>query len=131
MAIRCITKDLTICDYHEQRPRSRKVDLIGVTTSFWAVDGFPHTVREFCVYAELVNGVGNQTFRIKLFEKGSEDPLREYAPQEVYFPDQFVIKPFAAYISGLTLFAPGVYLIKLFNGVDEIGETEFLAGEGG
>lgn len=130
MAIRCITKDLTLCDYHVQHKLTRKIDLIGVFTAFWTDDLFPRQLPEFCVYAELVNGEGKQRFTARISLKGTDEVIAEYPTGEIYFPDPYVIKPLAIYIGDLLIRESGVYLVKLFQGDHELGEAEFLAGQG-
>ena len=113
MAVIPFAKSLYLCDYHVGYGDG-KVDLYGIFNAIHAEDGFPYAHGRFCVFAQLVNGLGQVPFYIDIRFAESETLVHTTETRTLTFPDRMSVVQLALTIEGCRFQSPGLYILELF-----------------
>ena len=113
MAILPIARSITICDHHIGF-RSGKVDLYGILNAIRPRDGFPYFNARFCVFAQLINGLGRVPFFIAIRSAETDDLVWTTQEHELFFESRTATVQMAMNIEGCRFEHAGVYLVALF-----------------
>jgi hypothetical protein len=105
-------KSLYLCDYHCGYENG-KVDLYGLFNAIRPV-AYPHTQQRFCVFAQLVNGLGQIPFFIDVRYAPRDELIYTTARNLLSFPDRTTIVQLALTIEGCRFEQPGMYFVELF-----------------
>ena len=117
-------RSLFLCDYHVGYSDG-KVDLYGIFNGIRPAE-FPHVQAQFCIFAQLVNGLGRVPFFIDI--RFARSATREWstAVRELTFPSRTTVVQLALTIEGCRFEQPGEYLIELYCGETWICDTQLL-----
>jgi hypothetical protein len=118
-------KALYLCDYHVGY-RDGKVDLYGLFNAIRSPDGFPYTQGRFCVFAQLINGLGRVPFFIDIRLAETDALVWTTAVRELNFPNRSTIVQLAYTLEGCRFEDPGVYLVELFCDNTWVCDTQLL-----
>jgi hypothetical protein len=80
-------KALTLRDYHVGY-RDGKVDLYGLLNAIRPGGGLPHAVDRFCVFAQLINGLGEVSFFVDVRYGPTDELVRNTDVRQLRFPDR-------------------------------------------
>ncbi len=111
MAVVPAAKAMYLCDYHVGSSNG-KVDLHGLFNAIRPKLGFPHTRTRFCVFAQLVNGLGDVPFFIDV-RRADDELVHTTATNILHFPDRTTVVQMALGMEGCCFERPGLYLIEL------------------
>src|SRR5579871_5199455 len=87
MAVLPVAKAMYLCDYHVGYANG-KVDLYGLFNAIRSPVGFPYTLRRFCVFAQLVNGLGEVPFFVDIRQAATDDLIYTAETRTLTFPDR-------------------------------------------
>jgi hypothetical protein len=105
-------KALYLCDYHVGYENG-KVDLYGLFNAIRPAT-YPHTQQRFCIFAQLVGGLGQVPFFIDIRYAATDGLVYTTARNVLSFPDQMTVVQVALAIEGCQFEQPGMYLVELF-----------------
>lgn len=106
-------RSLYLCDY-EVGYSNAKVDLYGLFNAIRSPTGFPHTQGQFCVFAQLVNGLGELPFFIDARFAETDELVWTTEGRKLTFPNRTTVVQLALTIEGCRFERPGLYLLELF-----------------
>ena len=107
---------LYVCDYVIGYENG-KMDIYGLINAI-RPDGYPHTQNRFCVFAQLVGGLGNVPFSIDIIYRPLDGVVWSAKVRHLRFPSREVVVQMVAEIRNCTFPDPGPYLLELYcNGV--------------
>ena len=112
-SINPVARALTLCDYH-MGYSDGKVDLFGVFDAIRPEQGFPHAHPQFCVFAQLVNGLGEVSFFVDIRSTTDDELIWTTATRRLTFPNRTTLIKLALTIEGCRFDHPGLYLVQLF-----------------
>ena len=104
---------LYVCDYHVGYENG-KADLYGLINAIRPTDGYPYTAARFCVFAQLVNGLGRIPFFIDVRDAGTDELIWTTQIKELVFPDRRTISQLAMTIEGCVFPRKGLYILDLY-----------------
>jgi hypothetical protein len=107
-----VAKGLYLCDYHVGY-ENRKVDLYGLFNAI-RPPTYPHTQGHFCVFAQLVNGLGQVPFFVDIRRAATDELIYTTTRNMLSFPSRTTLVQMALAIEGCQFDSPGVYLVELF-----------------
>jgi hypothetical protein len=110
--IRPFARALYLCDYVIGYENG-KTDLYGLFNAIRA-RAYPHTQARFCVFAQLVGGLGEVPFFVDVIFRPRNELVRTTQVQQLRFPDREVVVQMASEIQGCAFPAPGPYLLELY-----------------
>jgi hypothetical protein len=113
MAIVPVAKALTLCDYHIGYADG-KVDLYGLFNAIRPPQGYPHETARFCVFAQLINGLGQVPFFVDIRLAATDELVYTTETRHLQFPDRTTVVQLALTIHGCRFEQPGLYLVELF-----------------
>jgi hypothetical protein len=116
---------LTLCDQHIG-DNSGKVDLYGIFNSIHASQGYPFDRARFCVFAQLVNGLGKVPFFIDIRNAESDRVIRTTLVKDLLFPDRQTLIQCVMTIDGCRFPKAGLYLVELYCDNRWICDTQLL-----
>jgi hypothetical protein len=105
-------KGLYLCDSHVGYENG-KVDLYGLFNAIRPA-AYPHTQQRFCVFAQLVNGLGQVPFFVDVRYALRDELVYTTARNVLSFPDRTTVVQVALAIEGCKFDEPGMYLVELF-----------------
>jgi hypothetical protein len=108
-----VAKALSLCDYHVGYTDG-KVDLYGLFNAIRPRTGFPYTRGRFCVFAQLINGLGSVPFFIDIRFAETDELIWTTAVNELVFPSRSTVVQLAVTIEGCRFERPGLYFLELF-----------------
>ena len=108
-----VAKSLFHCDYHVGYSDG-KVDLYGIFNAIRPQGGYPHTHPQFCVFAQLVNGLGQVPFFVDIRDATSNQLIYTTGTNVLSFPNRTAVVQVALTIQGCTFPGPGLYFVELF-----------------
>ena len=120
-----VAKALYLCDYHVGYSDG-KVDLYGLFNAIRPQDGFPYTRGRFCVFAQLINGLGRVPFFIDIRFAETDELVWTTAVRELAFPSRSTVAQLALTIEGCRFERPGLYLLELFCDNTWVCDTQLL-----
>ena len=111
-AILPFARALFLCDYvigYE----TGKTDLYGL---FNAIQprSYPHRQERFCVFAQLVGGLGEVPFFVDVIFRPRNELVRTTEVQRLSFRDREVVVQMALEVQGCPFPEPGPYLLELY-----------------
>jgi hypothetical protein len=113
MAIVPVAKGLYLCDYHIGYSNG-KVDLYGIFNAIRPPNGYPYTRGRFCVFAQMVNGLGKVPVHVDFRFPATDELLWVTQTRELTFPDRTTVVQMAFTLEGWRVNGPGLYLLELF-----------------
>jgi hypothetical protein len=112
MAVVPIVKGMYLCDYHIGYSNG-KVDLYGLFNAIRPRQGFPHTQTRFCMFAQLLNGLGQVPFFIDVRFAQTDELIYTTETRSLTFPDRSTVVQMAMVIENCRFQIPGLYLLEL------------------
>src|SRR5439155_22788128 len=82
-----VAKALTLCDFHIGYSDG-KVDLYGLFNAIRPQNGYPYTRGRFCVFAQLINGLGNVPFFVDIRFAATDELVWTTETLELSFPNR-------------------------------------------
>jgi len=125
MAVVPVAKAMYLCDYHIGYSNG-KVDLYGLFNAIRPKAGFPYTRNRFCVFAQLLNGLGQVPFFIDLRFAQTDELVHTTEIRSLTFPDRHTVVQLAMVIEGCRFQSPGLYLVELFCDNTWVCDTQLL-----
>ncbi len=107
-----VAKGIHLCDYHIGYANG-KVDLYGLFNSIRPAS-YPHTQGRFCVFAQLVNGLGKIPFFVDVRDGRNEQLIHTTLIHHLLFPSRSTVVQMALRIEQCLFQQPGVYLVELY-----------------
>jgi hypothetical protein len=111
-AIRPFARALFLCDYVVGYDNG-KTDLYGLFNAI-RPSGYPHTQGRFCVFAQLVGGLGEVPFHVDVLFRPRNELVWTTEARRLRFPDREVVVQLALEIQGCPFPEPGPYLLELY-----------------
>jgi len=118
-------KALYLCDYHVGY-RDGKVDLYGLFNSIRPRGGFPYTNGRFCVFAQLVSGLGRVPFFVDIRLAETDELTWTTEVRELTFRDRQTLVQVALTIEDCRFEQAGLYLVELFCDNTWVCDTQLL-----
>ncbi len=113
MPIVPVAKSLYLCDDYVASSDG-KIDLNGLFNAIRPEEGYPHWRSRFCVFAQLVNGLGEVPFYIDIRSAKSNRSIYTTATRVLTFPDRLTVRQIVVAIAEVRFSKPGLYLLELF-----------------
>ncbi len=107
-----IARALYLCDYHIESAR-HKVDLYGIFNAI-APASYPHTQRQFCVFAQLTGGQGQVPFFVDIVFASQNELVHTTAPRHLTFRHRTELVQLALALDECSFPRPGMYLVELY-----------------
>jgi hypothetical protein len=105
-------KALYLCDHH--LATGGKADLYGIFGAIRPPHGYPHIHKQFCVFAQLTNGLGAVPFFVDVRDAETDTLVHTTKTRHLNFPDRTTVMQLALTIEGCRFERPSLYLIELF-----------------
>lgn len=107
-----VAKSVFLCDRCVPQARA-KVTLEGLFRGI-SPPRYPYVHPQFCVFAQLVGGLGNVPVFVDVLYAPQRRLVRTTNIQQLVFPNRQVVMQFAQYIIDCPFDQGGMYLIELF-----------------
>lgn len=120
-----VAKAMTLCDFHIGYSDG-KVDLYGLFNAIRPQSGYPYTRSRFCVFAQLVNGLGRIPFFVDIRFAETDELIWTTEVRELTFRDRTTIAQLALLIEGCRFDRPGLYFLELFCDNTWVCDTQLL-----
>src|SRR5438132_1898070 len=108
MAILPVAKALYLCDFHVGYSDG-KVDLYGLFNAIRPQNGYPYTRGRFCVFAQLINGLGNVPFFVDIRFAATDELVWTTETRELSFPNRNTVVQMALLMEGCRFDRSGLY----------------------
>jgi hypothetical protein len=125
MAVVPVAKAVYLCDYHIGYSNG-KVDLYGLFNAIRPEKGYPHANSQFCVFAQLINGLGQVPFFVDIRYALTDELIYTTETKFLTFPDRNTIVQMALRIEGCRFHTPGLYLLELFCDNVWVSDTQMV-----
>jgi hypothetical protein len=120
-----VAKALSLCDYHVGYSDG-KVDLYGLFNAIRPQSGYPYTRGRFCVFAQLVNGLGPVPFFVDIRFAATDELVWTTEVRHLRFPDRTTVVQMALSIEGCRFDRAGLYVLELFCDNTWVCDTQLL-----
>lgn len=120
-----VAKAMTLCDYHFGYSDG-KVDLYGLFNAIRPEAGYPYNCWRFCVFAQLVNGLGQVPFFVDIRFSETDELVWNTEVRHLRFPDRTTVVQLALSIEGCPFERPGLYTLELFCDNTWVCDTRLL-----
>lgn len=120
-----VAKAISLCDYHVGYSDG-KVDLYGLFNAIRPEAGYPYTRGRFCIYAQLVNGLGEVPFYVDIRSAETDELVWNTQVRQLRFPDRTTVVQLALSIEGCRFQQPGLYILELFCDNTWVCDTQIL-----
>ena len=120
-----VARALYLCDYHIGSSDG-KVDLYGLFNAIRSPNGFPHIGGQFCVFAQLTNGLGRVSFFIDVRFAEADELVWTSQTLELTFPSRKTVVQVAISVKGCPFDRPGLYLVELICDNSWVCDTQLL-----
>jgi hypothetical protein len=120
-----VARAITLCDYHIGYSDG-KVDLYGIFNAIHPRSGFPQTQARFCVFAQLVNGLGRMPIFVDIRSAANGDLIRTTQVRQLLFPDRATVVQVALTIEACRFEQPGLNPVELFCDNTWVCDTQVL-----
>lgn len=107
-----VAKGIYLCDYVFAYENG-KVDLYGLFNAMRA-SSYPHTQGRFCVFAQLVNGLGRIPSFIDIRDATHNQLVYTTQINHLSFPDRNRVVQLAVSIEQCVFAQTGMYLVELY-----------------
>ncbi|HEX3315894.1 MAG TPA: hypothetical protein VHR72_13425 [Gemmataceae bacterium] len=108
-----VAKTIYLCDRYVGYPNG-KVDLNGLFNSVRPFAGYPYRDACFCVFAQLINGLGNVPFHFDIRFAATDELIWTSGTNELFFATRFSTVQVAMTIEGCLFPHSGLYRVELF-----------------
>lgn len=119
-----VAKGIYLCDYAIGYENS-KGDLYGLFNAI-RPSNYPHTQGRFCVFAQLINGLGRIPFFIDIRDAARHQLIHTTQTNHLLFPDRNTVVQLAVTIEQCPFPESGVYLVELYCDNTWISDTSLL-----
>lgn len=111
-----VVKSVYLCDDVVQDAENRKINLLGIFNSLRPRQGpgYPYHLREFCVFAQMVGGIGEAPARVEIVSAQRDEVVYAFPTQHVHFADRHTVVSVCFRIRNCPFPAAGVYFVELF-----------------
>jgi hypothetical protein len=116
-----VLKSIYLCDSYVGYANG-KVDLYGLFSGI-RPERFPHVQERFCIFAQLVNGLGETPFFFDIRQASTDRPIHTTDRNVQNFPNRTRIVQLAMTIRGCPFDEPGLYIIDLFCNNEWVADT--------
>lgn len=120
-----IAKAILLCDYHVGY-NDGKVDLYGLFNAIRPEAGYPYTRGQFCIFAQLINGLGQVPFFVDIRYTKTDELIWNTEVRRLQFPDRRMVVQLALSIEGCLFERPGLYTLELFCNNTWVCDTQIL-----
>jgi Family of unknown function (DUF6941) len=120
-----VAKGISLCDYHIGYSDG-KVDLYGLFNAIRPQSGYPYTRGRFCIFAQLINGLGQVSFFVDIRFAETDELVWNTEVRELLFPDRITVVQLALSIEGCRFERPGLYILELFCENTWVCDTQLL-----
>jgi hypothetical protein len=107
-----VAKGVYLCD-DVIAYENRKADLYGLFNAI-RPESYPCTHGRFCVFAQLVNGLGRVPFYIDVRDASEDELVYTTLTNHLLFPDRVSVVQLSMAIEQCTFPKSGVYLVQIF-----------------
>jgi hypothetical protein len=107
-----VAKGLYLCDYVIDYENG-KVDLYGLFNAIRS-STYPHMQGRFCVFAQLINGLGRVPFFIDIRDAAHDQLIYTTQINHLSFPDRNTVVQLALSIEHCLFPQSGMYLVELY-----------------
>jgi hypothetical protein len=125
MSVVPVAKSMYLCDFQIGYSNG-KVDLYGLFNAIRPEQGFPYTRSRFCIFVQLVNGLGQVPFFIDVRFALTDDLVHTTETKSLVFPDRSTVVQMAMKMEGCQFQRPGLYLLELFCDNTWVCDTQLL-----
>jgi hypothetical protein len=119
-----VAKGIYLCDYTIGY-QNGKADLYGLFNAIHP-QAYPYTQGRFCVFAQLVNGLGSIPFFLDLRDAARNQLIHTTNTNHLSFPNRTAVVQLAVSIDQCAFPHPGMYLIELFCDNTWVCDTNLL-----
>ncbi|HYT94244.1 MAG TPA: hypothetical protein VEL76_36345 [Gemmataceae bacterium] len=119
-----VAKGVYLCDYVIGYENG-KTDLYGLFNAI-RPQKYPHTQGRFCVFAQLVNGLGQISFHIDVRNASRDELVHTTQTHQLSFPDRNTLVQMVLTIEQCPFPQPGIYLVELFCDNKWVSDTSLL-----
>ena len=102
-----------------------QIDLIGVFNSL-SVDGFPHRMNEFCLYAQLTDGFGDIAAFAEISEAETGRLVHKTGEYRLHFSSRLQVVQLLLRVRGVQFSKPGVYFVDLYCDNNYLADTRIV-----
>ncbi|OWK38207.1 hypothetical protein FRUB_07327 [Fimbriiglobus ruber] len=120
-----MAKAISLCDHHVGY-RDGKVDLYGLFNAIRPQSGYPYTRGRFCLFAQLINGLGPVPFFVDIRSAETDELVWTTEVRQLQFPDRTTVVQVALSIEGCRFDRPGLYVLELFCDNTWVCDTQVL-----
>ena len=120
-----VAKAIYLCDYHVGYSNG-KVDLYGLFNAIHPQNGFPFVHARFCVFSQLINGLGIVPFFVDIRLADNDELVWTTETRQLTFPDRKTVVQVALMIEGCRFERPGLYILELFCDNTWVCDTQLL-----
>jgi hypothetical protein len=107
-----VAKAIYLCDY-QVGYENAKVDLYGLFNAI-RPKSYPHMQGSFCVFAQLINGLGTIPFFIDIREARTDQLTHTTLTHHLTFPSRNTVVQMALRVKQCLFSQPGMYLVELY-----------------
>ena len=108
-----VAKAISLCDFHVGYGDG-KVDLYGLFNAIKPAAGYPYTLGRFCIFVQLVNGLGQVPFFVDIRFAETDELVWNTEVRQLQFSDRTTVVQLALSIEGCRFERPGLYTLELF-----------------
>lgn len=119
-----VAKGLYLCDYVIDYENG-KVDLYGLFNAIRS-SNYPHRQERFCVFAQLLNGLGRIPFFIDIRDATHDQLIYTTQINHVSFPDRITVVQLALSIEQCLFPQSGMYFVELYCDNTWVCDTSLL-----
>jgi hypothetical protein len=119
-----VAKGIYLCDYVIDYENG-KVDLYGLFNAIRS-SNYPHTQGRFCVFAQLINGLGQVPFFIDIRDAARHQLIHTTQINQLSFPDRNTVVQLAVSIEQCHFPRSGMYLVELYCDNTWVSDTSLL-----
>lgn len=109
-------KIVYVCDDVVQDPVTRKLDIQGACTALEppAGVGYPYTLHQLCVFAQLTGGRGQAVLEVKVVDAATGEEVFGSPSYQIQFPGGQSLTTVLIRMQECPFRRRGVYLVQLF-----------------
>ncbi|MFT3881695.1 MAG: hypothetical protein QM703_18780 [Gemmatales bacterium] len=114
-------RSIFLCDYHFSAERD-KDDLYGICNAL-RVERFPYKIKQFCVFAQLSNGLGKVPVHLDVRHFNTGILVHVTKHFHLFFKDRVAIVKLVIHLGGFVFPESGLYSFELFCDNMWVGDT--------
>ena len=90
------------------------MDLYGIFNAIRPQGGYPHAHPQFCVFAQLANGLGQVPFFVDIRDAATDQLIHTTNTSLLSFPNRTAVVQVALTVQRCTFPRRGLYFVELF-----------------